>query len=385
MHNPIFVIYPFSPSAIGVNEDYVTQSNTTNSFFIALRKVQKERSITVNSLYITNKKRYFHQIVDGIDYRFFPATKNPGNNQYSFGHQWSMKLVYEIVRKKPSLVFLFISGGWFAIFLALTCWLFSIPYCPIVAGWGVSTRRSQRWYYNHALRVIVHTNAHKELFTSKGINTHNFMVMPMGVDTDLFSPKDTEAYELVERPIHFLHVGRIEPGKNLLGALQAFSIVQGIFPNSCMEIVGPDTNQEYYQQVNSYIQKNKLQDSVHFHGFVPNGKMSEFYTSADLLLFPTLSESFGFVIAESMACGTPVAALSGRGSPDEIINDGVDGLLAKDIEELADKILKVLNCPGKLRIMGQSARQKVELNYSAYRTYLQIQELLSDAENQQNR
>lgn len=377
----LWVIYPFTPSAIGVNEDYVIRSNTTNSLFTSLRKLQKEKPIDINAIYITDKRQYFHQDVEGVDYRFFPATWNPENNQTSFGRQWSLKMIIEIVRKRPTLIFLFISGGWFAIFISLICWIFSVHYCPIIAGWGVSTRRSQKWYYKHALCVIVHTNAHKKLFSDKGIDTGNFMVMPMGVNTDLFLPKDAGSYGFDHRPVRFLHAGRIEPGKNLLGALHVFNSIQLKFTDSQIDIIGPATNLEYYQQVISYIKKNNLQDKVYFHGFIPNEKMPEFYTTADMLLFPTLSESFGFVIAESMACGTPVAALSGRGSPDEIIQDGLNGILAKDETELATKILEVLHSPEKLKRMGQDARLKVESNYSVNRTYIQIKELLCKAEN----
>jgi glycosyltransferase involved in cell wall biosynthesis len=98
------------------------------------------------------------------------------------------------------------------------------------------------------------------------------------------------------------------------------------------------------------------------------------------MLFPTLSESFGFAIVESMACGTPVAALSGRGGPDEIIEDGVDGILAQDEAELTERIIDILTNPKRLEAMGRAARKKVEKQFDANRTYGQLMQLIKEAE-----
>jgi glycosyltransferase involved in cell wall biosynthesis len=365
-------MYPFTSSTLGTQDDYVIQSNNSNALFVALRKIQQNARTIIKSVYMTTQRTSYEIERQGIVFQFLPTTNNPGVGVARFGREWSLSMVYEMIKEKPSMVFLFIGGGWFAIFLALVCRLLSIPYCPIIAGWGTSTRHSQKWYYRNALHVIVHTNAHKELFNKVGVDTCNFLVMPMGVDIDLFLLKSSEYYQIIDRPIRFVHVGRIEPGKNLLGALKVFEIIRERYPNSSFDVIGPASNTDYYQQVLSFIQDNHLKDQVFLRGFVSNDAMPEIYAHADLLLFPTLSESFGFVIAESMACGTPVAALSGRGSPDEIIQDGLNGILAKDETELANKILTLLQNPEQLKSMGKAARNKVVSTYSSKRTYDQI-------------
>jgi glycosyltransferase involved in cell wall biosynthesis len=381
----IWVIYPFTPNAIGEDDDYVIKSNSSNAFIVSLRKLHESSSRLIKAIFMTEKLNSYEVDENGIIFRFLPVSFNPYRGSAGFGRQWSFKLLSELTQEKPELVFLFIGGGWFAIFLALVCHLLKVPYCPIIAGWGTSTRRSQKWYYRNALHVIVHTNAHKETFNKVGVNTSNFLVVSMGVDTDLFSLKPTGDFLKIDRPIRFVHAGRIEPRKNLLGALRIFQLVRRSYPDSYFDIVGPGSNVDYYQQVLSFIQVNGLADRVILRGFVPNDKMPEIYAKADLMLFPTLSESFGFVIAESMACGTPVAALSGRGSPDEIIEDGVDGLLAIEEEGLAESILRLLAEPKKIEIMGRMARHKVESLYSADRTYSQVLGLLREAESKNNR
>jgi glycosyltransferase involved in cell wall biosynthesis len=375
----IFVLYPFTPSTMGADDNYVVRSNSSNAFFVALRAIQQNTKIEVKAVFLTDKGSGYEIDEKKIIYQFSPMTFSTSVKNKGFGSQWSVNMVWSVIKEKPGLVFLFISGGWFAIFLALVCRLFSIPYCPIIAGWGTSTRRSQKWYYRNALHVVVHTNAHKALFKKSGVDTSNFLVMPMGVDTSLFSMKNLEQYELRGRPVRFAHVGRIEPGKNLLGALRVFTTIREKYPNTYFDIIGPAANKDYYQQVLSFIRDNHLDDHVILHGFIPNEALPAFYAKADLMLFPTLSESFGFVLAESMACGTPVAALRGRGSPDEIIEDGVDGILANNEAEMADEILKLFQNPDRVTAMGKSARQKVELHFSANRTYAQLLELIHKA------
>lgn len=379
MHQ-IWVIYPFTSQAIGADDNYVIHSNSSNAFFVVLRRLQKEMAIRVRAIYMTSAKIAHEVEQEGIEFQFLPVTIDPKQGHASFGRQWSLSIVWKLFTERPRLVFLFIGGGWFAIFLALVCRILSIPYCPIIAGWGVSTRRSQRWYYRNALHVIVHTNKHKELFRNNGIDVDRFLVMPMGVDTDLFLFKPVTSVEINNRKLQFIYAGRLEPTKNLLGALKVFAKIKERYPFVHFDVVGPTSSLEYYQEALAFISENGLGDNVNFHGFVPNNEMPDLYSKADIMLFPTLSESFGFVLAESMACGTPVVALSGKGSPDEIIEDGVDGILAKDENDLTLRILELLGNPERLKAMGRAARDKVERLYSVNRTYAQLVDLLKETE-----
>jgi glycosyltransferase involved in cell wall biosynthesis len=374
----IWIIYPFTANTLGTTENYFWESNRTNAFFVALRRIQKETGSQVSVVYLTDAAESHESIQDEIRFRFFPVSVGRGRGVGGFGKQWSIALISRLIRERPSLVFLFIGGGWFALTLAVICKGLGIPYCPIVAGWGVATRRSLRWYYGNALRTIVHTEAHKQRFANAGVNTQNFMVMPMGVDTQLFRAKPQSAYLRVKDDVRFIHVGRIVPGKNLIGALKVLSQVRGVYPNVVLDVVGPISDQEYWIKAQQFISGHSLEKQVCFHGKVENAVLPALYAQADLMLFPTLSESFGFVIAESMACGTPVVALRGAGSPEEIIEDGVDGILA-DEEQLAERTIALLEQPHELARMGVQAAQKIRRCYSHEQTYRDIRKLLREA------
>jgi glycosyltransferase involved in cell wall biosynthesis len=372
----IWVIYPFTASTIGAEDEYVIQSNITNAFLVALNRVGKRHGLEVHAVYLTDAPNGWESVHNGIRFRFFPVTIGHNRGPEGFGKQWSLPLVKALVYEHPYIVFLFIGGGWFAISLAAVCKALSVPYCPIVAGWGIGTRRSLRWYYKNGLRTIVHTEAHKRRFAEAGVDTLNFLVMPMGVDTGLFQAKPESAYYHSGRAPHFITVGRIVPGKNLIGALRAFDYIRGVYPNSMFSVVGPVGDSQYWTTVQRFISECSMARHVRFCGTVRNDLLPAFYQGSDMMLFPSLSESFGFVIAESMACGTPVAALRGAGSPDELIDDGVDGILADNEEQLALRVIETLKDEQRLRQMAKAARRKVEERYSIERTYEQLVSLL---------
>jgi glycosyltransferase involved in cell wall biosynthesis len=77
---------------------------------------------------------------------------------------------------------------------------------------------------------------------------------------------------------------------------------------------------------------------------------------ARALLYPTKApEPFGLVIAEAMACGTPVAALA-VGAVPELVDDGLTGALASNVEELPDAVLRCLMLDRRRVAEGARAR-----------------------------
>jgi len=92
--------------------------------------------------------------------------------------------------------------------------------------------------------------------------------------------------------------------------------------------------------------------------------MSALYSAADLTLVPSYYESFGQIVTESMACGTPVIAFDASG-PSDIIGHRATGYLAKafDPDDFARGIEWVLDHPDPLQL-SQAARRAIEENYS---------------------
>jgi glycosyltransferase involved in cell wall biosynthesis len=156
-------------------------------------------------------------------------------------------------------------------------------------------------------------------------------------------------------------VGRWQPWKGLHRALEALDVVRRRYPQARLHIIGPESDAVYARQIRLRIQDLNLADSVIIHGPIPYADLPQWYQSADLLILPSDpgKESFGMVVAESMACGTPVVALSAaQGGPAEMITHAVDGLLVEEAE-MGAAIVELCGQPDHLLAMREAARQKV--------------------------
>ena len=79
------------------------------------------------------------------------------------------------------------------------------------------------------------------------------------------------------------------------------------------------------------IYKKKYPD-VEFVGFKTGNDLAYYYNLADVFVFPSRWETFGIVMIEAMACGTPVAAYPCQG-PEDVIEDGVTGYMDENISD----------------------------------------------------
>lgn len=117
--------------------------------------------------------------------------------------------------------------------------------------------------------------------------------------------------------------------------------------------------------------KNPLFQGPTYLGQVPRSLISKEFCRADVFVLPTLSEGFGLVHLEALACGVPVITTPHCGS---VVRDGVDGFIVpiRDAEALADRI-EQLTCDRHLRAqMSQAARQRArDFTWTHYRNRLQ--------------
>jgi 1,2-diacylglycerol 3-alpha-glucosyltransferase len=81
----------------------------------------------------------------------------------------------------------------------------------------------------------------------------------------------------------------------------------------------------------------------------------ELYRTSYLFVFPSITDTQGIVLAESMSQGLPVIALDGPGQRD-IIDNGINGFIVKNTQEMAEKILDLAHNPEKLKLLQQGAR-----------------------------
>ncbi len=207
--------------------------------------------------------------------------------------------------------------------------------------------------------VAVSTSAKNEIARTFHYPAASIHVVSEG-PSECFRPLDRAGPEVAhvrqryglpsEAPL-VLYVGGISPHKNLDELLHAFSRLRR--ETVChLVLVGDHANDSFYGCYPSLLglcERLGLETSVTFTGFVPDEDLVALYSSATILVLPSLNEGFGLPAVEAMACGLPVAA-SDRGSLPEVLktaglyfdpNDreqmaGVMGLLLRDSDLRAE-------------------------------------------------
>jgi glycosyltransferase involved in cell wall biosynthesis len=188
---------------------------------------------------------------------------------------------------------------------------------PIPVGWSYG---ALRWFHGAAVRCMVSTASVRKDLSSRGFE--NLASWRRGVDTELFKPGAKDFLQL-PRPIA-AYVGRVAVEKNIDAFLQ-------------MPLV---------RQQNRDRRRTRASATA---GRVPSGALpgvslredlAKHLAAADVMVFPSRTDTFGLVNLEAMACGVPVAAYPVTG-PIDVVEDGITGALDTDLARAAERALGV--------------------------------------------
>lgn len=188
-----------------------------------------------------------------------------------------------------------------------------------------------RWFHRPARRIMVATETIRSQLREQGL-TH-LQHWSRGVDLSCFTPEAPvpAEYADLEGPI-LLYVGRVAVEKNIEAFLSCdypgTKVVVGDGPaKASLEAKFPD---------------------AHFMGKRSGLELAGFYAGADVFVFPSKTDTFGLVMIEALACGTPVAAYPVPG-PLDILSETVGAMS----DDLGAAIEKALSCdPGKCAEYG---------------------------------
>ena len=207
-----------------------------------------------------------------------------------------------------------------------------------------------RKFHNLAHCTMVPTQALRDELSHAGFK--RLHVVGRGVNTGLFnpghrSPSLRASWGADEKSLVVICVGRLAAEKNLDLVIGAFEAVRRRNPGAKLVLVGDGPLRTYLA--------GRCPSAV-FAGHQSGDALAEHYASADLFLFPSLSETFGNVVIEAMASGLPVVAFR-HAAAAEVIDPGVDGLLAEpgDTVGFVSLAEAIVAQPDHMRLLGQRA------------------------------
>ncbi|WP_404297648.1 glycosyltransferase family 4 protein [Halomonas sp.] len=272
--------------------------------------------------------------------------------------------------QRPDVVYLATQGplGWSAQSIARRLDI------PSVAGWHTNfdhychdyglpwlsgpVRRRLRTFHNRSQATLVPTHRQADDLTADGFT--GVRVMARGIDGERFSPshRDPELraqWGAGEHTPVILHVGRLAPEKNLALLRESCMALSDASPDACVVIVGDGPGRRALEAA---------LPNAHFTGFIPADELARHYASADLFLFPSLSETWGNVLLEAMASGLAAVAFC-HAAGDELIDHDHNGLAlaVDDADGFREAAVTLCQQPARRARLGRSARQRA-LAYS---------------------
>jgi glycosyltransferase involved in cell wall biosynthesis len=180
------------------------------------------------------------------------------------------------------------------------------------------TKGLLKWFHNPAAKTLVNTISHKEELEQDGFT--DLVLWSRGFDQKIFYPCPDGG-----KKKYLLYVGRVAVEKNI----EEFLKMPSHLPK---KVVGGGPSLKSYA---------KKYPDVEFVGFKKGKELADYYRDAACFVFPSLTDTFGIVLIEALACGTPLAGFNVTG-PKDIVIEGVNGSLDdKNLENAVKRALQV--------------------------------------------
>jgi glycosyltransferase involved in cell wall biosynthesis len=230
--------------------------------------------------------------------------------------------------------------------------------------WVESLKRS---FLSRCRAFVVPGNASQQYLGHLGVEADTVFRAPNAVDNALFAEGAARARAqaaVLRQQLNlpdqcFLFVGRLVRAKGIFELLKAYAKLDASLRRAMGLVIvgeGPDGGQ--VRERASRISDGNIQ----FPGFVQKEGLPNYYALADALVFPTHSDTWGFVVNEAMACALPVIASEVAGCVPDLVQDGWNGRLVRprDAAALAAAMTEFASQGReRLREMGERSAQRI--------------------------
>lgn len=275
-------------------------------------------------------------------------------------------------------------SGWVALQLRQT-WSLPMVHMSHTLGYPKNAAAQQLWEQEPPRRLqveyevlgrsdglVAESPASKQhMVREYGVDPARVQVIPCGVDTTLFQPQDRpQARRALGVPATapmLLFIGRLQPLKGIDTLLRAAHVVHQQYPDLRVYIVGGGVDgddpyeAEELGRLRALGAQLGLQPQLAFIKAQAQEKLAQYYAAADVLVMPSHYESFGMVVVEAMACGTPVVASHVGGMASTILHEQT-GLLAPvgDWQAFAQAIIRIVASPSLRDALGAAGVQRAQ-------------------------
>jgi glycosyltransferase involved in cell wall biosynthesis len=251
---------------------------------------------------------------------------------------------------------------------------------------GAYLRLFTRISCRRAARIIaVSENTRADVMQLYGVPGGRVQAIPEGVSPVFYPRPAAEVAEFRRAralPDHFvLFVGTLEPRKNLVTLIEAFSNLKHLHlrcapaqvqvsQTSNVKLVLVGGKGWYYDQIFATVERLGLNDRVIFAGYIPNGDLPTWYNAADVFVFPSRYEGFGLPVLEAMACGTPTVTSTASSLP-EVAGDAALAVAPDDVDALTEALYRALTDMAlreELRVKAVARAAKFTWEETARRT-----------------
>jgi len=225
-------------------------------------------------------------------------------------------------------------------------------------------RATIRWALRRAAATILLSEA-----TLEALRPHapgvQWRVVPNGVPLNEQRRNNEDSKDAAERPLKLIFLGNLTRRKgayDLIAALET-AAKQGV--RAVLLLAGGETAPGQRLEIERRIAESSCANQIHLLGVVHGEQKQNALNDADCVVLPSYAEGLPMALLEGMAEGLPAIATR-IGSIPDLVKDGVEGFLvsAGDVDALADRICRLARDPAIRRRMGQSARERVERDFS---------------------
>lgn len=374
----INLLHPFTGKAAGVVEESIPETHSQIHARV-LDRLSLENGYRCNIDYFTSKLRYYNIKKKNINYRFFPLSYDLRGDYKKFRKQKSSQCINDYKKNIPETTIINMSGHSSEFSYQISKLILSKGkrYIAMLGGQHFSYSIRNREYYKNADHILVHTKYLREMMLKESLFKNlNIQIFPLGVDTNYFKPKKISLVD--KNKIKLLYVGMIVERKRIHISINVVKdLIKSGFNEIEFNIIGPIISRKYFNKLKKLVKKLNLTDNIKFIYQIPYKDLLPYYQNADLFMFPSDRETFGMVIIEAMACGTPIASIDCLGGPAEVVKHNQNGILTS-LENFSNEIIDFFNDTRKQVFIRKNALKTILNSYTINSTYEALKRSLND-------